>query len=67
MCYSASNMKFRYIVRTFVEASSPQEAIRLAKKIKPHEVFLDDRVWEKREFSLEENKPTQIGFSKRRK
>lgn len=55
-------MKHRYIVRTFVEASTPSEAIRLAKKTTPHEAYLDDRYWEKQGFPLTNEESKRIGF-----
>jgi hypothetical protein len=55
-------MKHRYIVRTYVEAKSPQEALKLAKGITPHEVYLDDRVWEKMGYQLTEVDRKQLGF-----
>ena len=55
------NMKHRYIVSTFVEASSPQEALRLARKTSPHEVYLDNEVWKQQGYALRDSK-TNIGF-----
>lgn len=56
-------MKFRYIVKTMVDAESITEAIKKAKKIAPQEVFIDDRVFEKRdEYALTDAERKQIGI-----
>lgn len=55
-------MKHRYIVRTFVEASSPSEALKLAKNKAPHEVFIDDRVWEKEGYPLTKEDSRRMGI-----
>lgn len=55
-------MKHRYILRTFVEASSPQEALKLASKIPPHEVYLDQDVWKEQGYVLRESDKRQLGF-----
>lgn len=56
-------MKHRYIIRTFVEANSPQEALRLAKKTNPHEVYLDNEVWKDKGYALTEDSKTKIGYA----
>jgi hypothetical protein len=56
-------MKYRYIVRTFVEASNPQEALRLAKKTNPHEAYIDNEMWKLQDFALTD-KQLKIGFKK---
>ena len=58
-------MKFRFIVRTFVEARTPQEAIKLAKKTNPHEVYIDNEVWKSQDYALKQPK-NRMGFSKRK-
>lgn len=55
-------MKHRYNIRTFVEASSPHEALRLAKRTTPMEVFLDNEVWKEQGFALREDEKKQLGF-----
>jgi hypothetical protein len=56
-------MKHRYIVRTFVEARNPQEAIRLARKTNPHEVYFDTEIWKQQDYALND-KQSKIGFKK---
>ena len=55
-------MKHRYIVRTYVEASSPQEALKLAKQTNPHEVSLDHDVWKETGWALTDAEKKQLGF-----
>lgn len=55
-------MKQRYILRTFVEASSPLEALKLGKKTSPHEVYLDTEVWKEKGYALKESDNKLIGF-----
>jgi hypothetical protein len=56
-------MKHRYIVRTYVEASTPQEALKLAKITNPHEVNLDQDVWKAKNYALAEEIKKQIGYA----
>lgn len=60
-------MKFRYIVRTFVDASSPQEALRLASKTKPHEVYIDDRHWQNEGYALTAQELKIKGFEHKKR
>jgi hypothetical protein len=55
-------MKHRYIVTTYVDATSPQEAVRLAKKTNPLEVRLDNDIWKERGYALTEEDKKQLGF-----
>lgn len=55
-------MKHRYIVKTYVEASTPQEAIKLAKQTNPHDVFLDNDVWKEQNWALKESDKKPLGF-----
>lgn len=55
-------MKLRYVVTTFVEAESIEEALRKAKKIKPHEINLHGAWWEKRDYLLTDESKDQIGY-----
>jgi hypothetical protein len=57
-------MKHRYIVRTFVEAKTPQEALRLARKMNPHEVYFDTEIWKMSDYALKE-KERKIGFKEK--
>lgn len=56
-------MKHRYIVRTYVEASTPQEALKLAMKTNPHEVNLDQDVWKDKSWALTEEPKKPIGYA----
>jgi hypothetical protein len=55
-------MKHRYILRTFVEASSPSEALKIAKNIPPHEVYLDNEVWKEQGYALRDSDKPKLGF-----
>jgi len=57
-------MKLLYVVTTYVEAESAQEAVRLSRDVRPHEVNLHGKWWENQNFALKEEQPTPIGFSK---
>lgn len=57
-------MKFRYVVTTFVEAESIEEAIKKAKRTKPHEVNLHGQWWERQDYRLNDSqRQSNIGFS----
>ena len=47
-------MKQRYRLLIHVDAESVGDALKEAKKVAPQEVFLDDKVWEKRNYALTE-------------
>jgi hypothetical protein len=55
-------MKHRYIVVTYVEASSPVEALKSAKSSSPHEVYLDKEVWKGENWALREEDKKKLGF-----
>jgi hypothetical protein len=55
-------MKHRYIVRTYVDAESADEALRLARKVGPQEAYIDDRYWEKQGYPLKDEERKQVGF-----
>jgi len=55
-------MKHRYIVRTYVEAETIEEAIKLAKRTKPHDVYLDQDVWKDRQYALKYELKPKLGF-----
>lgn len=55
-------MKFRYVVRTYVEASTPQEALKLAKLTNPHEVSFDHDVWKDQGYALKVENKKPLGF-----
>jgi len=55
-------MKFRYIVKTMVDASNPKEALKLAKLKEPQEVFIDDRVFEKTGYAITREQQKQFGI-----
>jgi hypothetical protein len=55
-------MKFRYVVKTMVDASSLKEALKLAKETEPQEVFIDDRVFEKSGYAIREEPKNKTGF-----
>lgn len=57
-------MKFRYVVKIMVDAEGVEDAIKKAKKIAPQEVFIDDRVFEKRdEYALTDAEKRKYGHS----
>lgn len=58
-------MKFRYMIRTWVEAESIEQAIRIARRTKPHEVIIDSEVWKERGYAIRDNQTKKIGFDKK--
>ena len=54
----------RYVIRKFVEAKNAKEAARLDKTTLPHEIYVDDRWWEKQAYEMNPKKP-DIGFKKK--
>ena len=55
-------MKLRYIVSTFVEAESIEEALKKAKRIKPHELSVHNSWWEKHNYSSKDEPRSKAGF-----
>lgn len=55
-------MKKQYVVTTYVEANSAQEALKKASTQKPHEAYIHNQWWEKRDFTLNEVKKPIVGF-----
>lgn len=56
------SIKKQYIVNTYVEASSADEALKKASKVKPHEAYIHNQWWEKRDFEWGEKDAETIGF-----
>ncbi len=56
-------MKHRYIIRTFVEAEDPEQALKIAKRTKPHEVYLDSEVFKDRNYVLTQETKKLIGYA----
>jgi len=54
--------KKQYIVNTYVEASSAKEALEKATKTKPHEAYIHNSWWEKREYEWGDKDKDSIGF-----
>ena len=61
-----SKIKYRYIVKTFVDAGSPQEAIKIAKQTNPHDVFIDNEVWKMDDFAIKPNSK-KLGYRENEK
>jgi hypothetical protein len=55
-------MKHRYNVQTFVDAESIEDAIKLAKRTKPHQVYLDENVFKERGYAIKDENKKRMGY-----
>ncbi len=60
-------MKFTYIVNTYVEAESAEDALKKYKRIPAHEVGIYDKAWEKQGFEIKDETKTKVGFDQKAK
>lgn len=59
-------MKLRYIIAYYVDAESIEEALKKAKRMKPHEVYIHNSWWEKNDFKIKEDNIKEIGFKSKK-
>lgn len=60
--FGGKNMKLRYIITKYVDATSVEEALRLAKRTPIHECYLLSQWWEKNGYQLNKS-PKPLGFA----
>lgn len=56
-------MKHRYVVQTYVDAETIEDAIRLAKRMKPHEVYLHADAWKDQGYAIKDQPKTKLGYA----
>lgn len=56
-------MKFRFIIRKFIEAENIEQCLKQERRTKVHEVYLDNEVWKNREYALKDEFNKRIGYA----